>query len=607
MTKLWLLRSAAVGAALTFGLAAAAQAADTTTTTKPVPHKRHHAAPAKAKKPVQNPMSDEVAALKAEGAALKSEVAALEQRLDASTAASQQAQAAAAQAQASAQAAQSAAQTQEAAISQIPADVDTAVAALPKPKTGFDWHGIKFSPANSFVEMAGVYRSRGTQSDGASSPGFGSIPYAGSSTQAAHVDEFRASARQSRLAGLLEADVSKNLALSAYVETDFLGAAQTANSNESNSYNLRLRQAYLVADWKNLGLSLLAGQAWSLATLNASGIDPRTEMLPATIDAQYNVGFFWARQPQVRLTENFGHGFTAAISAEMSQTNTYGGTAALQPGDYVTYNSVPYAGGSLYNSANPYSFNSMPDLIGKVAYDTKLVGRQFHAEGFGIYRNFYDRVGTGCTTTGVNATTTSTNCKAYHNTNTSGGGVGGSIIGQIIPGYLDFRVSDAIGRGLGRYGSGQLSDAYIASDGALEGIRENLFLAGLTYHATKALDVYALFGMEQESSSSYGTATDPGGYGNPYFSNYGGCEVSSMTANCSGNTKSVSEATLGFWDKAYSGDFGSLRFSVQYSYIRREAFNGLIDGSTAANPSFGAPSGNDNMIYTAVRWYPFQK
>jgi hypothetical protein len=607
MSKFSLLRSAAVGAVLTFGMGAAAHAADATAT-KPVHHK-HHAAPAKAPaKPAENPLNGKVAALEAE-------VAALEQRLDASATATQQAQAAATQAQASAQAAQTAAQTQEAAISQIPADVDTAVAALPKPKSGFDYHGFKFSAANSFIEMAGTYRTRDTGSDAASSAAFGTIPYAGSSTQAAHTNQFTASARQSRLAGLVEGDVSPNLALSAYVEMDFLGAAQTANSNESNSYTPRLRQAYVDVDRKDLGLSLLAGQAWSLVTADTVGITPRSEALPATIDAQYNVGFVWARQPQVRLTENFGHGFTAAVSAEMSQTNTYGGTAALQSGYYTTYNSVPYGGGSQYNSLNPYSYNEMPDLIGKVAYDTKLVGHAVHVEGFGIYRNFYDRVGTGCTTGGVGATAgtapttavTNTTCKAYHNTNTSGGGVGGSVIAQIIPGYLDLRVSDAFGRGLGRYGSGQLSDAYIASDGALEGIRENLLLAGLTFHATKALDVYALFGMEQESSSSYETGTTQGGYGNPDFSNYGGCEVSSMTANCNGNTRQLTEATLGFWDKTYSGDFGSLRWGVQYSYIRREAFNGLVDGSTAANPIFGAPNGNDNEIYTSLRWYPFAK
>ena len=102
----------------------------------------------------------------------------------------------------------------------------------------------------------------------------------------------------------------------------------------------------------------------------------------------------------MRLTENFGNGFWAAVSAESPQTNSLGGTAALLPGRLRDLQPAPYSGGSLFNSANTYSFNHMPDLIAKVAYDTKLAGRTLHVEGFGIYRNFYDRVGTGCTTRG---------------------------------------------------------------------------------------------------------------------------------------------------------------------------------------------------------------
>lgn len=603
MTKITLLRSAAVGAVLTFGMGVAAHAADSTAAAKPVHHKKHHAAVAA--KPVESPLVGEVAALKAE-------VASLEQRLDASNAAAQQAQAAATQAQASAQAAQSAAQSQEAAISQIPGDVDSAVAKLPKPKTdALYFKGVKVTPGG-FIEAAGVYRTHGTQSDGATTPGFGSgIPFSGTSTEAAHMGETRFSARQSRLSLLAEADANPNTHLSAYYEMDFLGAGQTANSNESNSYNPRIRHVYTTVDFKNYGLSVLAGQTWSLVALNDKGITPRSEVTPLTIDAQYNVGFVWARQPQLRVTENFGHGLWAAVSAEMSQTNSPGGTAQLQPGTFVTVNSVPYAGGSLYNSLNSYSFNQAPDLVAKVAYDNTVLGHHVHAEAFGLYRDFYDRIGTGCTTTGVNApaintAATSTTCKSYRNSHTTGGGIGGSLVGQVIPGLLDAQISDTLGRGLGRYGSSQLSDAYIGADGRLDGIRENLLLAGLTFHATKALDVYGYFGMEQDTHSSYVTGTAQGGYGNPYFSNSGGCEVSGAF-NCTGNVRSMTEATIGLWDKAFSGDFGSFRLGLQYSHFRKESFDGLINGSTAANPTFGKVTGDDDMIYTSIRYYPFQK
>ena len=592
MSKITLLRSAAVGAVLTFGMGAAAHAADSADCTvkcvKPVHHAKHHAAPVKA---AESPMAGEVAALKAE-------VASLEQRLDASNAAAQQAQAAAAQAAASAQAAQTVAQNEQTAISQIPGDVDSAVAKLPKPKNdAWYFKGVKFTPGG-FIAAESAYRSRGLISDGATSPGFANIPYRSAAAEASHTGEWRQSARQSRVSGLAEADVTPDVKLTAYGEFDFLGAAQTANSNESNSYNLRIRHLYTTVDFKNYGLSVLAGQTWSLLTLNDQGITPRKEVIPLTIDAQYAAGFAWARQPQIRVTENFGHGLWAAFSIENPQTNSIGGTASLLPGYSAAFNQAA-GSGSLFNSANNYSFNHVPDLVAKVAYDNTLVGHHVHVEAFGLYRDFYDRVQVS-TTTGTTTTVTA------HNTNTTGGGAGFGAVGQIIPGLLDGQVSGMFGQGIGRYGSSQFSDVYQNADGSLQGIKEGALLAGLTLHATPKLDVYGYAGEERAEASSYTANGKQGGYGNPLFSNLGGCELAGEVA-CSGNTKYVEQAVLGFWHKAYSGDFGSFKWGIQASYTKRDSFSG-IDAGTAAKPTgFGSVSGDDTQIYTSIRYYPFQK
>ncbi len=107
---------------------------------------------------------------------------------------------------------------------------------------------------------------------------------------------------------------------------DFLGAATTANSNESNSYNPRIRHLYTTVDWDALGLHLLAGQTWSLVTLNDKGITPRNEVSPAVIDAQYVPGFTWARQPQFRIVGDWNKKFWLALSIENAQTaNTASG------------------------------------------------------------------------------------------------------------------------------------------------------------------------------------------------------------------------------------------------------------------------------------------
>jgi hypothetical protein len=167
-----------------------------------------------------------------------------------------------------------------------------------------------------FLAMESVYRSRSETADIGSS--YGGVPFANQST--AHMSELRGSARQSRLSLLVQGDADADTHLGAYYEMDFLGAGQTANSNESNSYNLRIRNIYTTIDWDSLGLEILAGQNWSLATLNSRGITPRNEVAPGTIDAQYVVGFNWARQPQIRIVKNWDKEFWLALSVENPQT-----------------------------------------------------------------------------------------------------------------------------------------------------------------------------------------------------------------------------------------------------------------------------------------------
>ncbi len=181
-----------------------------------------------------------------------------------------------------------------------------------------------FGPATvtvgGFTAAESVYRSRSETADIGST--FSGVPFANSSQS--HLSEFRESARQSRLSVMMQANADPDTHLTFYGEFDFLGAAQTANSNESNSFNLRIRHFYGQVDWDSLGLELLAGQNWSLATLNSHGITPRNEVIPATIDAQYSVGFVWSRQPQVRIVKNFDHQLWLALSGRESPDHLCG-------------------------------------------------------------------------------------------------------------------------------------------------------------------------------------------------------------------------------------------------------------------------------------------
>jgi hypothetical protein len=145
----------------------------------------------------------------------------------------------------------------------------------------FCYKGLTITPGGFFA-LEGLYRDHNLESD-IDTP-FNSIPFA--NNKVGHTNEARLSERQSRLSLLVEGKVDPVTSLSGYGEFDFLGAAQTANSNESNSFNPRVRHLYATIDRSDWGVHVLAGQTWSLATLSSQGMVPRKEQIPLVIDAQ---------------------------------------------------------------------------------------------------------------------------------------------------------------------------------------------------------------------------------------------------------------------------------------------------------------------------------
>ena len=191
----------------------------------------------------------------------------------------------------------------------LPGDRPAIVTADKKLRFG----DITITPGG-FVAMEGVYRSRTEQADiGSQYQGIPFGPQSGTS-------ELKFSARQSRIAGLIEAPISTNMLVSGYGEFDFLGSGATSNLNESNSFVPRIRHLYTTLDANDYGIHVLGGQTWSLLTLNNKGITPRNEVTPPTIDAQYVPGFVWKRQPQIRLTKDFDQKLWVSVSAEQPQT-----------------------------------------------------------------------------------------------------------------------------------------------------------------------------------------------------------------------------------------------------------------------------------------------
>ncbi len=466
-------------------------------------------------------------------------------------------------------------------------------------------NGVSITPGG-FIALEGVFRNRLVGADIATP--YQNIPYY--NTRTGGTNEFRLTARQSRVSLLAKGDVDPATHLAAYIESDFLGAAQTANSNESNSYQPRIRHLYATFDQDDWGAHVLAGQTWSLITMNTKGIVPRQEDVPLTIEAQYVPGFMWARQPQIRFVKDFGKSFWAGVSVENPQTTFSCAPSAAYVNSCFPAGATPYAGylptagtgatyagspvfnftppgGSLFNTANTYSLNHVPDVAGKLAWDSSFGGHDIHVEGFGLFREFTDQTINNPYFSG-----------AATNNNVAAGSGGGSILVSVVPKMVEAQFSAMTGRGIGRYGSAQLPDVTFNWNGTLSPIQETSLLAGVIVHPTPQLDLYAYAGEEDQQASWASILTSPGhvsayGYGNPLYTN-AGCSLLG-SASCVGNIHLIRQITGGLWDNVYSGPFGKLRVGVQYSFTQKYSFQGVGGGAKT----------DDSMGLFSIRYYPF--
>lgn len=601
-------------ASIVLASAVAGQAhADAPATSKPV---KHHV---RVRREARPSVQSEIEALRTSLAAQQSQIQALQQQLTARDAEVQQAQTAVQQANQQTQEALSAQQAANAENTATASSLQGAVNDLQEKHTALAstvvenqtrttkaiehpdairYKDVTISPTGSFIEFATVDRTRATGSD-IPTP-FSSIPFTASNP--GQLSEFEATGRQSRLA-LLASTRLGSTKLSAYYEMDWLGTGVTSNNNQSNSYVLRERQLWAQAAFHN-GLTITGGQQWSLATEDGHGIDNRTEVLPQTIDPNYQIGFIWMRQPGIRATYTFSPTLTAGISAEASQTLTPACSAST--GGYCAINYLvgqSGTGGGLYNSTTTYSYNLAPDLLAKVAFDPKLG----HFEVFGIERTFRNRVfpnensQTGKT---VNAALAS-GAGAY-NDSLVGGGVGGSARFFAADKRFDFGLKGEYGDGTGRYATTQLPDLTVRPDGQFALLHNFSVMAFADGNVTKRLNMYTYYGTDVVGHDVFadGTGSGQAGYGSHLLATSGcGTELAPGTtttgytptnASCSVNTKDTREATAGFWYDFYKGPGGRFREGFQYSWVERNTYTGL-DNIT--------PTAVDNVFETSMRYY----
>jgi len=512
--------------------------------------------------------------------------------------------------------------------------------------------GITLTPGG-FMVAETVWRSKALSAD-VNTP-FNSAPMPGASNS--NVSEFNASGRQSRISMLIEGKLS-NVKIGGYYEGDFLGAGSSSNSNQSNSYVFRQRQFWAQAAFDN-GFKVTGGQMWSLLTETSKGLDNRTENLPQTIDAQYHIGFSWARQYGLRFTKDFGDKFWLGFAVEGAQTtftvhgnpttsittgavtvDCVAGTANCPASGVTTvggtttvYNNfllgATGASGGLYNPLANYSYNPGPDLVFKAVAEPGFG----HYEVFGVISEFRDRVfpcEVGISTTTpcpIDGSTVASAVGAYNDSRTGGGG-GANARWALFEKHVDLGFHFFGGSGIGRYGSGGLSDATIRPDGTIALLRNYQSLGTLQFHITPKFDLNLNGGGEYSSRAAYTTlAGKAEGYGNPGLSNAGcyteilpnttvpagttGSQgyIPGSLANCTSDTRALLEGSLGFWYRFYKGPKGTLQFGSQYSYYVRHTWEGVAPSGTtpAGNPvpglGVGSPHSVENMWFTSFRYY----
>jgi hypothetical protein len=441
-----------------------------------------------------------------------------------------------------------------------------AVSAAKSEESGSSKRGFSLTPGG-FLEAAGIYRSANQNADMGST--FGNTPFEG--TANSKLSEFRGSARQSRLSLLAQGFIGEATQLTGYYEMDFLADAPTGNEVESSSFSPRIRQLFTSVDFDN-GVSVLAGQAWSLMTTSRQGVVPRQELVPRTIDAQYNVGYNWSRQWQVRLTDKLADGFWGAISVENPETtlnvvnppaNVLGfnnSSNAQSPGSQFVLSNTP--------GANGISTDLAPDLIGKLVWEPGYG----HYELKAIGRFFRDRFGS-------------------KNDYATGAGFGAAAILPVTSG-LDFVIQTLDGWGVGRYASGLGSDVTLKPDGSIVPITTLTFFGGLEGRPNENLDVYTYAGLEYYRQRSYQNGALGVGYGTPGANN-SGCE-SDVVGTCQAQNRLLWQIQPGFWYRFYRGPVGTLAVGMSYSFVYRSTWQGLNDVR---------PIGHENIVMSSFRYY----
>jgi hypothetical protein len=301
----------------------------------------------------------------------------------------------------------------------------------------------------------------------------------------------------------------------------------------------------------------LAGQSWSLMTPNRDGLSPETVgvFVGQTVDPNFQAGLTWGRTVQFRFTAHPKDAFAVSVSIENPDQYVGSGVklpAAFPAGEVDTgaaVNDVP---------------NFLPDIIGKVAFDSKKGGKHQHVDGAVLLRTF--------------KTYNLASDRSFTST-----GTGGAFTVAVEP------VSKVRLVGTGFYSSGggryiantNLPDFIVNADASITRVKTSSYLVGTEIQAAPKTAPYAYFSRAHATPA---VATDlngtPIGFGIP----------GSTAAN-----EKVEETTAGLTQTFFRDpSVGGIQLMVQYSHVRRTPFS--VPAGTPTSASL-------NMLYLGLRYF----
>ncbi|SNS24326.1 hypothetical protein SAMN05421770_101149 [Granulicella rosea] len=461
-----------------------------------------------------------------------------------------------------------------ASVQEVKASEKTLEKAINEPLS-LHYKGITLTPGG-FVAGESIWRQRAMNADIYTN--FNATPYMNSGE--AKTSEWVPSARATRPNILLSGKVPFGT-INAFVEGDFLSAGITSNNLQTNSYTLRLRQAWAQAVVGKIKFT--GGQMWTLATENRKATDNNTEQWPLVPDQNAHVGFSYLRQVGFRLQDAITPRLTLAVALEASQ---YQFAATNAPLNF--FFGAPGALPGLESNQANLTNQVAPDIIVKAAWDPKFG----HYELGGIGRFFRDRYYPNYPTNSLNAA----------NDTRFGGGFIANARFPVAP-KLDLGLHLIAGDGTGRYGASLLPDITVRPNGTLAPLRNAQGMFSLEAHPSKRLDLFAYAGTEYvQREYKVGAAGVLVGYAPPTASN-AACNTEALptagtgyapgVSTCTGATRALIEGSAGWVFRLYSGPAGKLQYGAAYSYLTREAWTGVG----------GAPKATNNMVYTSFRYY----